>query len=43
MQLSKYGSDHISREACENMANEQIKQGERLEAFVGRDGEKWGG
>lgn len=24
------------------MANEQIKQGERLEAFVGRDGEKWG-
>ena len=24
-----------------NMANEQIKQGERLEALVGRDGEMW--
>ena len=25
-----------------NMANEQIKQGERLEALEGRDGEMWG-
>lgn len=25
----------------ENMANEQIKQGERLEALEGRDGEMW--
>lgn len=24
-----------------NMANEQIKQGERLEALEGRDGEMW--
>lgn len=25
----------------ENMANEQMKQGERLEALEGRDGEMW--
>lgn len=25
----------------ENMANEQVKQGERLEALEGRDGEMW--
>ena len=27
--------------SMENMANEQMKQGERLEALEGRDGEKW--
>lgn len=27
--------------SMKNMANEQIKQGERLEALEGRDGEMW--